>query len=251
MAEAAGTVERISASSRSAWIARSADHVFYRALAIAIAAAIFYGFATTYYLKQFFGTPPLPRIIHIHAAIFTSWVVLFVVQTSLVASGRTDLHRKLGVAGAALAVAMVVSGFVAAVAVARLGHFDGGLNQDPLESLVINLLSLFVFATFFVAALYFRRRPELHKRLMLLATTGGLIAAAVGRWPVFAERPAASLPVILAFILAGPLYDAFTRRRVHPVYVWGVCFWLLMSPPVRVMLARTDLIHGLAAWLIR
>jgi hypothetical protein len=251
MTEIAGAVETIGASRNSPWVGTSRDHAFYRAAAITIAAAVFYGFATTYYLKGFFGTPPLPWIIHIHAVIFSSWIVLFVVQTSLVASGRTDLHRRLGIAGVGLAVAMVASGLLAAITVAKLGHFDGALNHDPLESMVINILSLFVFLVLLVAALCYRRKPDLHKRLMLLATTGGLTAAAIGRWPVFAGRPAEAVTVILAFILVGPLYDLITRRRVHPVYIWGVCFWLLLSPPVRVLLARTEIVHDLAGRLIR
>ncbi len=251
MAEATNAAESVSVFSGRPWIARSRDHVFYSAMAWAIGAAMFYGFATTYYLKEFFGTPPLPRIVHVHAVIFTAWVAFFILQASLPGSGRTALHRKTGIAGAALAVAMIVSGFLTAVAVARLGHSDGALSQDPVESLVINLLSLPVFLVFLVTALCYTRRPEVHKRLMLLAQIA-LLGAAVGRWPIFEGKPAAAPGLVLmAFALAGPLYDLVSRRRVHPVYVWGVGFHLLMSPPLRFVLARTDLVHGIAVRLIR
>ncbi|MGH8218813.1 MAG: hypothetical protein ACREUT_09660 [Steroidobacteraceae bacterium] len=244
------TAEAMAAPLRRSWTARAADHVFYRAIAFAILLAIFLGFATTYYLKGLFGTPPLPAVIHVHALVFTSWVVLFNIQTTLVASQRTDLHRRLGTVGAALSVAMIILGVLAAVTAARLGHTDGGLSHDPIEVFVVNVFSLIVFLVFLVPALYFRRRPEVHKRLMLLATTMGLIPAAVGRWPIFGGRIGWAVAVIIAFALVGPLYDLLSRRRIHSVYAWGLCFYALVSPPVRLMIARTEPVHRFAAWLI-
>lgn len=241
----------IQAAKVSPWVARSSDHVFYRVTAVAVLAAVFFGFATTYYLKGLFGTPALPAVFHVHAIIFTAWIVLFNIQTALVASSRTDLHMRLGIIGASLAVAMVVLGILAAIAAAKLGHGDGELTHDPIEALVVNLMSLFVFLVFLLPALHFRRKPDAHKRLMVLATTAGLLPAAVGRWPVFGGKPAGAVAVVLVFVLAGPLYDFFSRRRVHPVYLWGLFFYALVSPPIRLILSRTEPIHRVAAWLMR
>src|ERR1041385_8610276 len=114
---------------------------FFTGMAIAVAATVGAGFAPTYYLKPLFATPALPLSLHIHGALFTAWVLLFVAQTSLVAANRTDLHRRLGVAGAGLAVAMVVSGTAVAIESARLARPALGVlaGAAPLFVLVIPL----------------------------------------------------------------------------------------------------------------
>lgn len=89
-------------------VSRRRERVFYTCMAAAFAVTVFAGFARTYYLRPFFDPKPLVTILHLHGLVFTSWVVLLVVQTALVAKRRTDVHRRLGVAGAALAALMVV-----------------------------------------------------------------------------------------------------------------------------------------------
>ena len=93
-------------------------------MAMVVVATVVAGFTPTYYLKLLFATPALPLSIHIHGALFTTWVLLFVAQTWLVAANRTDLHRRLGVTGAALAVTMVVSGAALAIESARMARPD-------------------------------------------------------------------------------------------------------------------------------
>ena len=72
------------------------------------AVVVFAGFAPTYFLQRVFGTPELSPLLHVHGFLFSSWIAWSVVQTTLVAARRTDIHRRLGVAGAALATAMMV-----------------------------------------------------------------------------------------------------------------------------------------------
>src|SRR5215468_7981998 len=85
------------------------DRLFYSGMAVAMALAVFIGFARTYYLSAYFGTTttttggPFSTIVRLHAALFTTWVLLFVVQTSLVATRRVAVHRRLGLAVAVLA----------------------------------------------------------------------------------------------------------------------------------------------------
>jgi len=83
---------------------RNRDRRFFTGMAIAAALTVFIGFAPTYYLGNFFDARPVSTLVHIHGVVSTSWILLFVAQTSLVAAGRTDLHRRLGVAGGVLAV---------------------------------------------------------------------------------------------------------------------------------------------------
>ncbi len=140
------------------------------------------GFARSYYLKGFFGFPPLPSLlVHMHGIVMTSWVVLFVTQVTLVATGRTKTHQRLGVFGALLAALIVIVGVLTAIAGAARGASPG---PPPLRFLVIPLGDMLVFAILIGTALYFRRRRlDIHKRLMLLAAVN-LLAPAIARIPL-------------------------------------------------------------------
>jgi hypothetical protein len=146
---------------------RGSERRLYTWAAIAIVLIVLTGFARSYYLKGFFGTPALPGgLVHLHGLVMTSWVVLFVVQVRLIASHRTPLHRRLGVLGAFLAPVVVVVGFLTAVGAARRGASPG---PPALVFLSIPLGDLVVFTTLVATALFLRRRSEIHKRLMLLS----------------------------------------------------------------------------------
>ena len=103
-----------------------ADRLFYSVMAAAVILTVFCGFARTYYLTAWTGAPSLSPLVHVHGVVFTGWTLLFLAQTLLVAGGRTDLHRRLGTVGGGLAAAMIVLGYLTAVAGARRG-FDGAV----------------------------------------------------------------------------------------------------------------------------
>ena len=225
---------------------------FFTAMAIAVVATVVAGFAPTYYLKPLFRTPALPLSMHVHGALFTTWVLLFVAQTSLVAANRTDLHRRLGVAGAVLAVTMVVDGAALAIESARLARPALGVlaGASPLFVLVIPLASVVVFAILVGLGLYYRRRPDAHKRLMLFATIA-LLPPALGRMRMLnAIGPQAFFGVTVLFIVVVVAYDYWTRRRVHSVSMWGGLF-LALSFPGRIALGHTDAWLTFARWLAR
>jgi len=251
MSEAQATGPLIASLPRKAASISRADHRFYTIFAWLILASVFFGFARSYYLKEFFGTPPLAPVFHVHAVIFTTWLVFFVAQASLVSSRRISLHMTLGYAGLALAAAMVVVGFMAAVATSRSGHFLSKFAHDPIEAFYANMGDIFVFLMFLIPAYLLRRRPEAHKRLMLLATTAGLLPAAIARWPILHHNGILTSSTIFAFILTGPAYDLVARRRIHLAYILGFLLVLLTAPPARIALARTSVAHNLAAWIIR
>src|SRR3712207_2906720 len=98
------TVEGRSMAARAGVAGRRRERMFYTGMAVAAAAVVFAGFARTYYLKPYFGTPSLTPLLHLHGVLFTSWIVLFVVQTTLVAVRRVNVHRRLGAVGGAVAV---------------------------------------------------------------------------------------------------------------------------------------------------
>jgi MFS family permease len=225
---------------------------FFTGMGFAVLATVSAGFAPTYYLKPLFATPALPLSVHIHGALFSAWVLLFAAQTSLVAANRTDLHKRLGSGGAVLAVAMVVSGLVVAIASARAAHPALGAlaTAPPLFVLVIPLASVVVFTILAGLGLYYRRRADAHKRLMLLATIA-LLPPALGRIRVLsAAGPSAFFGVTVLFIVAVVAYDNWTRRRVHPVSLWGGLF-LALSFPARIAVGHTEAWLTFARWLVR
>jgi hypothetical protein len=212
------------------------DRLFYGGMAVAMGLTVFAGFGATYYLRFLDGGPrvtltggPFTRLVHLHGALFTAWVLLFIVQTALVSSRRVAVHRRLGVAGGVLAAAMVA---------------------DPLAFLIIPLFDMILFSIFVATALARRRDKEAHKRLMLLAYVS-IITAAVARLPgVLAIGPPAFFGLSFLFVLAGALYDFVSRRRVHEAYLWGGAL-ILVSVPARLAISSTGAWRSVAELLTR
>jgi hypothetical protein len=222
-------------------------------MAVALASTVLLGFSR-YYLPALSSGPratlsggPLTTLVHLHAALFTGWVALFIVQTALVASHRVGLHRRLGVAGAVLAGAMVLAGTSLAVATAVRGGAPPGV--DPRDFLVVPLFDMILFGGFVIAALARRRDKEAHKRLMLLAYIS-IIVAAVARLPgILALGPPVFFGLSFLFLLAAAVYDRLSRGRVHRVYLWGGAL-LIASVPLRLALAGTAAWRGFAALMM-
>jgi len=200
---------------------RSNDRVFYTGMAAAAALAVLLGFSRTYYLRPYFETTPLDAEFHVHGLVFSAWIALFVVQTSLVAARRTNLHRKLGWAGMCLAVIMIVVALNAAVHGAQR-DIAAGQEHEALAFFSTPVSSMAMFAALVALAVALRARPEMHKRLMLLATLS-LLDAAVARWPIpgIADSPLAYYGVTDTFIAAAIAYDFVSRRSVSLVYVYA------------------------------
>jgi hypothetical protein len=234
----------------AATLGRRRDRMFYVGMAIFAAAIVFAGFSRTYYLRGVFGRPEIGLLRHVHGFLFTSWLVLLLVQVSLVAAKRTDIHRRLGVAGGVLAVLMVVAGVTLGINAASQGHSPPGLN--PLVFLVIPLGDMLVFATMVVAGFYYRRQSETHKRLMVMATLV-LLPAAVARLPfafILATGPLAfyGLPDLLLLACIG--YDTIVHRRLHPAYLWGGLL-LVATQPLRLVIGGTAAWLSFAHWVTR
>ncbi len=233
--------------------AHPADHRFYSAMAIVSSLTIVAGFFNTYGPKVMTGEPALPSIIHVHALVFTSWLIVFVAQTTLVLGGRTDIHRRLGAASMVLAAAMLVVGVSTSITAARLGHrgIPGVEFSDVEGFLFLNIAAISVFAVLIAAAWYFRRNAPVHKRLMLMSVTGALIGPGVSRLPFFSGKTPAIGMLVLAFLFAGPIYDLVTRRRIHPAYIWAVLLSFLTVPPVVAQLSARAAWRTIAASLLR
>src|SRR5512140_2758300 len=193
---------------------------FYVAMGLVCAAFVFFGFARTYYLKSLFGTPSLPLLLHLHGLVMSTWLALFIVQGVLVAAHRVRLHRQLGLAGGVLAAVVVAIGPIVALRSARLGHAPPGV--PPLAFLAVPLTDMVVFAILITAAFYHRRRPELHKRLMLVATIS-IIPAGIARWPLAAQPqgPLMFFGIADLLLLGCIAYDYSRTRRLNPGFLWG------------------------------
>lgn len=229
------------------------DRIFFSCFAIAMALSVIVGFAGTYYARLLssaplhtFGGRAFTWLVHLHGAVFTSWVLLFIVQTALVASHRTKVHMRLGIAGGALAVVMVVLGVITASEAARAGTAVPGTT--PLQFFAIPFFDMVLFGAFVSLALWNRKNKETHKRLMVMAYIS-IIAASVARWPgVLPLGPLGFYGFTMIFLVAAIVYDAITRRRVHPVYIWGGTAFLL-SIPLRLALSGTHAWQSFAGWL--
>jgi len=208
------------------------------------------GFARTYYLKGFFGNPPLPGLlVHLHGLVMTTWVVLFVTQVSLVATGRTRTHQRLGMLGAVLAMLVFVVGILTGIAGAARGASPG---PPALQFLIVPLGDMLVFAVLVGTALYFRRgRLDVHKRLMLLAAVN-LLVPAIARIPLhFIQTggPLAFFGLTDLCLFACVGFDTIRNRRLHPAFLWGILF-IIAFQPLRLMLAGTDMWLRFATMLV-
>jgi hypothetical protein len=228
---------------------RRPDRLFYVLLAVVASLLVFAGFARTYYLKAYFEARPLLPLVHLHGFVFTCWFVLFLVQVTLVAAKRTDLHRRLGVAGGLLALLMLLVGVTTAIAAAKRGFGPPG-GPPPLVFLTIPFGDILVFSILVGAGFYFRRQSETHKRLMLLATIG-ILTPAIARLPfafILAAGPLAFFGLTDLFLAACVFYDTVARRRLHPAYLWGGLL-IVVSQPLRLALGGTGVWLTFARWL--
>ena len=241
-------VEKTNVTARTGSAGRRREHLFYIGMSIAIVGTVFAGFAPTYYLRPFFGAPPLMPLLHLHGLVFTSWMVLLLTQTSLVAANRTDVHRRLGIAGAVIAALMVLVGTITAIIRAKQGAAppDG---PPPLVFLAIPVGDMLVFSSLVGAGFYFRRRSDMNKRLMLLATVS-ILPAAIARLPfgILKAGPPAFFALTDIFIVACIFYDLIARRRIHRATAWGALL-IVASQPLRLMLGGTSAWMSFATWL--
>ena len=213
--------------------------------AIAALVVLFVGFAPSYFLKGVFGGPELSTLKHVHGVVMTAWFTLFLVQVRMVATGHTALHRKVGVFGALLAMVVLAVGISAGMASARAGVTP--IPQiTPLQFLVMPIGEMVVFGTLFGAAIAMRKRSAYHKRLMLLASLAMLT-------PAFA-RLVTGGPLVFygltdGIILACIAYDTLKNRRVHPAFIGGLVFIVVVQFG-RLALSQTPQWTAFAKWLV-
>jgi hypothetical protein len=220
---------------------------FFLAMSGLLLLILLVGFSRTLYLRLFFEVPPIPFYLHVHGAAVTAWFVWLIVQASLVNVNRIDVHRRIGMLGAVIGAALIPAGLMATLQfVPRLPEIGLPFEQAPwFITWVVwaNFHMLLGFAAFLATALMLRRRTDIHKRLMLLATISLMppplarIAQNLG-WMLEQETTfvAATSLLLLVPIL---IYDLATARRVHSATaIGGLCFLLVVFGPI--LIAGTD-----------
>ncbi len=203
---------------------RAADRRLFILSAILISVVCFAGFARSYYLRAWLSERTLPPILHLHGLIMTAWVMLFTIQIAAVAKNRIELHRKLGVFGAVLAALIVALG--AFIVVRDVSRQSANATTASLLALfaAFDGINLMLFGGFVFVAVWMRRRSDVHKRLMLLATLS-LLPPALGRIAVrfvpIDDEPITKLVLLSGCVVVMVLIDALKYRRLHPAFGWG------------------------------
>jgi hypothetical protein len=215
-------------------------------MALMMLASVFLGFAHSYYLAGVFHAPLPSLIVHIHGAVFSAWILLLVTQTSLVSAGRVNIHRRLGIAGFLLACFMVVLGVLAATDALSRPNSPSGLDVKTFY--IIPMTDMLIFSVLVFSAFRARFNPAAHKRLIIIATTGILIAA-VARWPfaMVHRKPLVAALLSYIFLLVLIAYDFWSTRKVHPATLWAAAF-LIVVQQIRFPIGQTAVWHAFATW---
>jgi FtsH-binding integral membrane protein len=242
----ATAVATSTAKVRAAVPGRKYDHVFFSTMAVLLLGSVFLGFARSYYLAGMFHAPLPSAIIHVHGALFSSWILFLLAQTTLVASGRTDIHRRIGIAGFLLACLMVVVGVWAATN--SLGRSGGPPGIDPKTFYIIPITDMLIFAVLIFVAYRARFDSAAHKRIIIVATVA-LMIAAIARWPIPAVRhnPLTAALLSYVFLLMLVAYDLWSTHKIHRATIWASVF-LIIVQQVRFPIAQTAAWHAFATW---
>lgn len=238
---------------------------FYFYMAVAFAVIAFAGFARTYVIPVATNSFTGSAMVHVHGLLFLGWTILFAVQARLVERRRVDLHRALGLLGISFATAMLFMGVALVVRGLEYGVAAGNAAAAQMLA-IIPLSQITLFVAFFAAAIANLRRPETHKRLMMLATVN-LLQAAIARFFLMVIAPETALPnfgatpvedvrmaltvvaipaaLIDLLVVAALVRDWRRTGRPHRAYVIGLACMIFVQA-VRAPLAQTELWRSIA-----
>jgi hypothetical protein len=224
---------------------------FFGVAALALSVFMVLSFARTYYLRPAFDLPALIPMLQLHGAVFTAWLIVFVVQTRLVASHRIDLHRTLGLWSVGLAALVVAMGVATAIDTAiRIPLRPSG--RTGVQFLIIPLTTIALFAVFVTLGIALRKRAAAHKRLMVLAMIAILAPATTRLITLFGVRDYSMLVQIAVpslFVAWCLIADWRAGRGVHAVYAIGGAI-IIASWPLRNWIATTDAWRAVGEWLV-
>jgi hypothetical protein len=242
------TVAEIPAKPPKGLPGRRYDRQFFFAIIILLLAVVAIGFAPTYYLAGGLRAPLPSKVVHVHAVIFSTWMLLLLVQTGLISARQVRWHRALGMAGLVLACAMVVSVVLTGADLAA--RAKGNPNAEAVLGLLsITFTDAFDFAVLTGFAFALRRNAAAHKRLIIIATAG-ITRAAFNRWhiPILFHQFYAAYAATYVFLVLLAVYDLWSTRRIHRATIWGSAFLILMGQMTRFT-GPTAPWHTFAHWV--
>lgn len=226
---------------------RSFERKLFAVMAILFPATVLIGFGPTYYLKFAFDTQPLPSLlVHLHGLFMTAWIALFVTQVFLISKKKIKIHQRLGIVGIILAPVITVTGIMTGTAAAVRGSAPPGLS--PLSFLIVPLGDMVVFAILFSAAIYYRKKPANHKRLIFL-TVLNFLPPALGRFPFeSAGSPPFFFGIPDLIAVSFLIFDTWKNGRLNKAFLVGTLL-LIGSHVVRLAVSGSDAWLRFAAWL--
>lgn len=236
-----------SAASRPRVINRPLEHANFGLLVAGIVGVVVLGFGKSYLFAGLVLAPLPTLLVHIHGAVFTSWILLLIVQTSLAASGKLRWHRQLGFLGLFIAGAMVVLGTM--VARWSLAAHRYPPIFPPFVFFFGQLTTVgFAFPLLVFFAFHWRKHPATHKRLMIIATLS-IFDAAITRWPITAISQSVLMTsaVVYSFLIVMIAYDLFSLHRIHEATLWGGLF-LVVFREGRIFIAMSPQWATLCYW---
>jgi hypothetical protein len=209
---------------------------FYFSMSLLVAAIVVAGFKRTVDANLFHPAVPRPFILWIHGAAFAGWVIFFICQSTLVRIRKVSWHRSIGWFGAGLATVMVPLGIATAIIMARFDTVQ--LHQSGAGAfLSIPFYDMIAFGVSIALAIYWRTKPELHRRLIFIATCG-LMDAAFGRFDYLFDHNL-FFPCLDLLILLGVARDLLVDRRVHKAYLFALPL-LIVGQSLAVYMWRSN-----------
>ena len=192
------------------------DRYFYFAMSLLAAAVVAWGFSRTVDQSLFHPAVPRPHLLWFHGAVFSAWILFFIFQSALVRTRNVRLHRFTGWFGAGLGSLMVPLGIATAIIMV---HFESHTLHEAgrYAFFIVPIYDMLAFGTCFVLAVLWRKKPELHRRLIFLATCALLIAA-FARFSPFIRSHGLGYVGVDAMVALGILRDLLVNRRIHKVY---------------------------------
>jgi hypothetical protein len=227
------------------------DDVFFFCMAVVAAIAVLVGFARTYFLAGMMLAPLPSLLVHVHAVVFLSWIVLFATQISLVTTQHVNLHQRVGAIGFVLAAIMIPLGLLTASARLARQLVDPGQTSmaDVLDLYADPIFDMLMYSVFIYLAFRNRSRPTVHKRLILFATFS-LLDAGFDRWSVFDPYPLWQVNLIcfVPLVLATMVYDRWSTGTIQRVTIWSAAF-MLMTQEIRHFISQTEPWAHFAHWV--
>jgi hypothetical protein len=221
---------------------------FFPAMSSLLIVLVFLGFAPTYYLRPE-SAGAIPAYLHVHGAAMTTWFLLLLVQTTLIATRRRAVHRRLGIVGALVAAVIAVLNPI--VVVRSVPHLVATGDPIQLTALIV-LADLLLVANFVVLvslAIRWRRYPETHSRMLLLASLA-VSGPALGRLSLnVLGTPFAGVIALMSLPLLAVVHDGVLMKRVHPASAWGAAA-IIGSVVLSVVVANTAAGATIVQWFL-